>query len=187
MSLKCVADKISLEKLKKDRVSGSIFNRILLAHLKCRKSGASEHLKKLACDNTVLTEDKIKLVAETCAMLSNMGLVIGEDPFLQVCNEIVAQRIEMKDFVPVTRGIVTRIILKNKDLLRLIRGNSIDPKRAQQENVDVRNVMFVRLENMVKLLYSHGKSNGGLLQKFHPNTCPIWTRWPLICMTTRRD
>ena len=49
--------------------------------------------QKIACDNTVLTEDKVKLVAETCAMISNMGLGIDEDTCLQVCNEIVAQRI----------------------------------------------------------------------------------------------
>ena len=62
-----------------------------MAYLKCRKLGAFEHLKKLARDNTVLTEDKVKLVAETCAMLSNMGVGIDEDTCLQVCNEIVTQ------------------------------------------------------------------------------------------------
>ena len=114
MSLKRVADKIGLETLKNDGVSGPIFHRKLLAHLKCRNSEASEHLKKLARGNTVLTEDEIKLVAETCAMLSNMGLGIDEDTCLQVCNEILAQRIEIKDFVPVSRGVVTRIIKKIK-------------------------------------------------------------------------
>ena len=114
MSLKHVVEKIGLETLKNDGVSGPIFHRKLLAHLKCRNSEASEHLKKLARGNTVLTEDEIKLVAETCAMLSNMGLGIDEDTCLQVCNEILAQRIEIKDFVPVSRGVVTRIIKKIK-------------------------------------------------------------------------
>ena len=89
-----------------------VFRRKLLAYLQSRKVGASEHLKKLACENTVLTDDEIKLVAETCAMLSNMGLGIDEDTCLQVCNEILAQRIEVKDFVPITKGVVTRIIKK---------------------------------------------------------------------------
>ena len=100
MSLKRVADKIGLEKLKNDGVSASTFHRKLLAHLKCRKSVASEHLKKLALENTVLTEDEVKLVAETCVMLSNMGLGLDEDTCLQVCNEILAQRIEIKNFIP---------------------------------------------------------------------------------------
>ena len=47
MSLKRVADKIGLEKLKNDGVSGYTFHRKLLAHLKCRNSEASEYLKNL--------------------------------------------------------------------------------------------------------------------------------------------
>ena len=58
------------------------------------KKGVSDHLKKLAHDNTVLTDDDIKLVAKTCIMLSNMGLGIDIDTCLQVCNEILSQRIE---------------------------------------------------------------------------------------------
>ena len=112
MSLKRVGDKLGLEELKKDGASGLVFCKKLLAYLQSRKVGASEHLKKLACENTVLTDDEIKLVAETCAMLSNMGLGIDEDTCLQVCNEILAQRIEVKDFVPITKGVVTRIIKK---------------------------------------------------------------------------
>ena len=47
---------------------------------------------------------------------------------------------------------------KSNDLLRLIRFNSIDTKKAQKAQVlDVRNYMFVRLENMIKLLFSQGK------------------------------
>ena len=60
----------------------------------------------------MLTNDEIEMVAETCAMLSNMGLGIDEGTFLQVCDEILAQRIEVKDFVPITKGVVTRIIKK---------------------------------------------------------------------------
>ena len=67
-----------------------VFHRKLLAYLQSRKVGASEHLKKLARENTVLTNDEIEMVAETCAMLSNMGLGIDEDTCLQVCNEISA-------------------------------------------------------------------------------------------------
>ena len=42
----------------------------------------------------MLTDDEIKLVVETCIVLSNIDLGIDEDTFLQVCNEIVTQTLE---------------------------------------------------------------------------------------------
>ena len=89
----------------------------LSSRLKCwltyrGKKGASDHFKKLAHDNTVLTDDEIKLVVETCVMLSNMGLGIDKDTCLQVCNKILSQQIETKYFLPVTKGVVGCIIRK---------------------------------------------------------------------------
>ena len=49
------------------------------------------------------------------------------------------------------------IIAANSDLLRLVRGNSIDPKRVCQADPDVRNSMFVKLENYIKFLHAQGK------------------------------
>ena len=80
------------------------------------KKGASDHLKKLAHDNTVLTNDEIKLVVETCVMLSNMSLGIDKDTCIQVCNKILSQQIETKDFLPVTKEVVGRIIRKKQGL-----------------------------------------------------------------------
>ena len=60
----------------------------------------------------MLIDDEIKIVVETCIMLSNMGPGTDEDKYLQVCNEIVTQRIEKNYFIPVTKGVFVRIILK---------------------------------------------------------------------------
>ena len=81
---------------------------------------------------------------------------IGEDTCLQVCNEILSQRIG-KQIFPVKKGVVGCIVRKNRDLLRLIHGNSIDPKRVRQTLTDKQNSMFVMLESMIKLLHSQGK------------------------------
>ena len=61
-----------------------------------------------------------------------MGLGIDEDTCLEVVNSILLERIEEKDFVPVTRGVVQRLIERNKQLLPLMKGNSIDQKRVRQ-------------------------------------------------------
>ena len=85
-----------------------------------------------------------------------MGIGINTETLLDAVNNILKRRIEEKDFVPVNIGVVNRIMAKNKTICKL-KGNSIDPKRVRQANVDVRNAMFVWLESFVKLLYIQGK------------------------------
>ena len=97
------------------------------------------------------------MLVATCIQMASMGLGIDTDTCLVVVNSILSKRIETVDFVPVCVGVIIRIIARNSDLLRLIRGNSIDPKQVWQADQDVRNAMFVKLDNMIKLLHKQGK------------------------------
>ena len=49
------------------------------------------------------------------------------------------------------------LIKNNADLLKLSKGNSIDPARVRQADSDVMMALFVKLDDMVRLLYSQGK------------------------------
>ena len=72
-------------------------------------------------------------------------------------NGILSMRIDEKSFKPVTRGVVRRIIVPHKDLLALVKGNSIDPQRVRQETKDIRDSLFVRVDSYIKHLHSQGK------------------------------
>ena len=86
-----------------------------------------------------------------------MGLGIDEYTCLIVANSILEERIDKKDFVPVTREVVRRLIQNNKELLTLMKENSIDPNRAWQADESVMEALFAKLENYVKTLHNQGK------------------------------
>ena len=155
-SLRRIADKVDFFKMKEGKVSFSFAQRKLQAYLSSRKVKAETHLRHLQESNKVLTTDETEMLIETCKFMACMGMGIDSETMLDAVNFILKKRIEDQDFVPVRIGVVNQIVANNKTL-RKLRGNSIDPKRVRQANTDVRNAMFVRLENFVKLLHSQGK------------------------------
>ena len=92
-----------------------------------------------------------------CTQMAAMGLGVDCKTCLLVVNAILSKRISAAEFTPVGIGKVKRIVARNSDLLCLVRGNLIDPKHVPQTDTDVLNAMFVKLDNMVKLLYKQGK------------------------------
>ena len=152
-----VGAKVGLFEAKKNSSTPSFIRRKLVAHFAVTKRRDAAIFKELHLANKVLTEDEIQVVVSTCQELSVMGLGIDEDTCLRVVNGILSMRIDEKNFKPVTRGVVSRLIKANKDLLGLVKGNSIDPKRVRQATKDVRNALFVKLDNYVKMLHSQGK------------------------------
>ena len=156
-SLFRVAKEVNLLKHKEDGTSYNFVHMKLLSHLQKKKELASSSLKKLHEDNRVLTPDEVKVLVDTATMMANMGLGIDPDTCLEIVNSILKKRIEAGVFVPTTIGVVKRIIANNSNLLRLVRGNSIDTKRVRQADKDVRNAMFVKLDNYIKILYLQGK------------------------------
>ena len=156
-SLHRIGSECGIFQLRQNGASKSFALHRLLSHLDAKKKKSNEQLKNIHEGNKVLTDDEISLLVSTCKELSTMGLGIDEDTCLNVVNAILAERIELKNFMPVTRGVVKQIILENSDLLRLTKGNSIGPKRVRQADSDVRDAMFVKLESFVKLLHGQGK------------------------------
>ena len=122
-----------------------------------RKEAALEQRRRNTMANRVLTDDETALIVSMCRELSVMGLGIDEDTCLEVTNSILCERIAEKDFVPVTRGVVKQIIEKNKDLLTLMKDNSIDPKRVRQDDEAVMQALFVKVDCYVKILNNQGK------------------------------
>ena len=156
-SLMRIANEVNLFAHKEDKTPYNFVHVKLLKHLKEKKKSCSQRMMVLHEDNRVLTPDEVKLLVDTCTMMANMGLGINPDTCLEVVNELIKKRVELGDFKPVTMGVVKRFIANNSNLLRLIRGNSIDTKRVRQADKDVRNAIFVKLDNYIQILFIQGK------------------------------
>ena len=157
VSLMRIGKEINLFKHREEGATPSFVLSKVVNHLFKKKEAADEQIKQVHENNKVLTEDEVALVVSTCKELSTMGLGIDEDTCLRFVNGIIQERVDKKDFLEVTRIVVSRILKTNDELLCLMKGNSIDPKRFRQADVDVRNALFVKLENFIKLLYNQGK------------------------------
>ena len=59
-----------------------------------------------------------------------MGIVM--DTCLMVVNSVLRERIDEKDFVEVLVGFMMRLVKENKELLTLMKDNSIDSKHFCQ-------------------------------------------------------
>ena len=156
-SLFRIAKEVDLPKHREDKTPYNFVHTKLLVHLRKKKLKAAEQLNSVHEENRVLTSDEIKLLVDTTTMMANMGLGIDPETCLDVVNEILKKMIEIAAFVPVSIGVVKRIIAHNSHLLRLVRGNSIDTKRVRQADKDVRNAMFVKLDNYIQILHMQGK------------------------------
>ena len=156
-SLSQIANEVGLFKHKDDKATSSFMWAKLMDHLKKKGERESFHMNSLKKLNTVLTGDEINLITSTCGELSSMGLGIDEDTCLHVVNTVLEQRIDERDFVEVTRGVVHRLLKNNAELLKLCKGNSIDPARVRQADEEVLKTLFVKLDNMIRLLHSQGK------------------------------
>ena len=134
--------------MKEGKVTFYFAQRKLVCYLNSRKLSEKAHLKYLQEYNKVLTQNKTKLLLETCKLMACMGMGVDSETMLDAVNLIIKRRIEDRDFIPVTRGVVDQIVANNKTLRKLQR-NSIDTKRIQQDTTDFRNAMFVHLESFI--------------------------------------
>ena len=156
-SLDRIAREVNMFAHKKDGTPYKFMHTTLQVHLRRKKLIGTKNLNKVHESNRVLTSDEVRLLVDTCTLMANMGLGVEPETCLDQVNAILAKQIEQADFVPVTIAVVKRIIANNSNLLRLVRGNSIDTKRVRQADKDVRNAMFVKLDNYIKILHMQGK------------------------------
>ena len=127
----------------------------LVNFLEDRKDTNLDKIKKLHQDNMVLTEDAKELIVSDCEFLAAMGLGIDTDTCLEVINSIINCRID-GDFVECTRKVVSNLLKENSKLLTLLKGNSIEPARVRQADEDVRDALFIKLNNYIGLLNKMG-------------------------------
>ena len=157
VSLSRVMKAVNLQAHKDDKTLYSFVHQKIVQHLQSKVETRKNKMDSLHESNRCLTRDEEDLLVATCTRLACMGLGIDTDTCLLIVNQILAKRIEVGEFVPVTSKVVLRIMTRNHQLLRLVKGNSIDPKRVRQADEDVKMAMFVKLDHMIKLLHSQGK------------------------------
>ena len=122
-----------------------------------------------------MTEDEVKLVI-VAKLLGSMGMGIDTQVCLDIVNSILHTRVKEKDFKLVNKSVVQRMLKNNRDAIKLVHGNAIDPARIRQADPEVRDCEFVKLENFIVLLHSMGKILGRLTIQSQKRISTSWMK-----------
>ena len=97
------------------------------------------------------------MIVHIVNLIAGMDMGICKTSCLEMISAVVSSRNDSKDYIKLIVKLPNGILRNNKILLKLILGNAIDPARVRQANKNVRDSVFVKMDNYIKLLYSMGK------------------------------
>ena len=132
-----------------------------MQHLKCyletHNLQNTAKMKELHKSNEVTTEDEMKLVLTLANNLGSMGYEIDSTVCLGILNAVLKILLPSTNYCSVTSSVVERMLAKNSDDIKLVHGNTIDPVRIRQADVEVRDAYFYKIESYITLLKKMGK------------------------------
>ena len=125
--------------------------------LDTRKIKHSTNIATNSFENCYLTEDKETMVVHVANLIVGMGMGINKDICLEIIFTVMSCRISSNDIDKPMIRVLNCILNMNKSLLKLINGNAIDPARVRKANKNIRNSVFIKKDNYIKLLHSMEK------------------------------
>ena len=156
-NLSRIYSKANLAQLKSEGTAVEVAMVAVGELLDTRKNKHSANIAKLSSDNRYLTEDEETMVVHITNLMAGMGMGIDKDTCLEIIYAVMSCRIASNDISKPTVRVLNDILNRNKLLLKLINGNAIDPARVRQADENVRDSVFIKMDNYIKLLYSMGK------------------------------
>ena len=104
-----------------------------------------------------LTENEEITEIDIARKIASMGLGITKTVYLDVISAILQTWVDQKDFLYSSMMVLDRLIKKYKELVNLLKCNAIGPAWVRQADEDVKDVVFIKIENYIRLLQTTGK------------------------------
>ena len=145
-----------LGKMKEASIDVATAMERLTTYLENQNLQHSAKMKYLHKSNEVMTEDEVNLVVNLAKILGSMGHGIDSSICLAIVNSVVRCHFPSKNYVSITSSVVERMLKNHSEVIRLVHGNSIDPARIRQADVEVRDTQFYKIESFIGLLYKMG-------------------------------
>ena len=117
-----------------------------------KEAGLTERQELLS----YLTHKEQENILKISALLSSMGHGASSEVMEIMVNEVVNEKFDERDAVKVSAAVLKLMRKRHPEIGKLRKGASLDPKRAAKANEDTRDVMFIKLDNWVYLLYRMG-------------------------------
>jgi len=107
---------------------------------------------KAAQNNThYLTDNKEHLLVKLCTVLGSMGYGLMCNHLHGFADGLVNKDVDEHQCIPISKHMTEGLFIQ--DLVKVVAAASLDPKRVHQETVGIRDVMFLKLNSNIQLLF----------------------------------
>jgi len=104
-----------------------------------------------------LTDNEEHSLVRLCTILGAMGYGITRDDLHSFADSLVNENVDECEQVPISRHVTEGLLLRHKELVKVVAAASLDPKRARQATAETRDAMFCKLNSYIKLLSATGE------------------------------
>jgi len=86
-----------------------------------------------------------------------MGYGVTWDDLHEFADDLVNQDVDERQRVPISKHVTEGLLLRHKELVKVVSAASLDPKRACQATEETRDAMFFKLNAYIEILNTAGK------------------------------
>jgi len=104
-----------------------------------------------------LTANEEKSLVQTCTVLGAMGYGLTKDDLYGFADALVNKDVDKRECIWISKHVTDGMLLRHKDLVKVVAAASLDPKRAQQATGETRDTMFSKLNSYIQILNAMGE------------------------------
>ncbi len=104
-----------------------------------------------------LTSNEESSLIHLCTVLGAMGYGVTRDDLHEFADDLVNQDVDERQRVPISKHVTEGLLLRHKELVKVVSAASLDPKRVRQATEETRDAMFSKLNAYIEILNTAGK------------------------------
>jgi len=85
-----------------------------------------------------------------------MGYGLTHDDLHGLADAVINKDVDQHQSMPIPKHVTDGLLLHHKKLVKVVAAASLDPKRARQATVEIRDAMFFKLNAYIELLHKMG-------------------------------
>ena len=94
---------------------------------------------------------------QICKILADLGCGTYRDKLYTLVDTIINGNAHKSEYIQITEKTFNCLLSRHINLLKYILASSLDLQQAAKANKNTHNIMFVKYNNYIKLLYTQGK------------------------------
>jgi len=141
---------------KQESFDASIAKTILKKYFEETTKRSKERVAAAHDSCRYLTANEEHSLVQLCIVLGSMGYGLTRDDLHGLADAVVNKDVDKRQAVPISKHVTDGLLLRHEKLVKVVAAASLDPKRARQATVEIRDAMFFKLNAYIELLHKMG-------------------------------